>query len=334
MLAFLAILESSQGRFVPLPARPGDVETAHGAWSAEHKSVGECLLAGKYHSQSGQDGALAMLIWYAMATGAWDYHAPRVFFEAGGYDGLTGSNTLFLERCLNWRGMLVEGHPVHSALMLQNRPENINLHMGLCKKPGFAEFVYNGMSDIKGDASQLLKGYAQRYQKGKALTTQPVPCMPLQTAFDHNNVTHFDVFALDVEGAELTALHSIDWSRTTIDILVIEMRGARYGDTDKDVALRAFLDHTQRTGLCRLPASTEWFRDEIYVSRATFGPLCDACRKMATDADPEHLRALPVKWKPDFLGKVCFPRVNATVDAKLRWEDWFHHCGHAATRCS
>jgi len=277
-----------------------------------------------------------MLTWYALASGKWSKGKPRTFFEAGGYDGVTGSNTLFLERCLGWKGMLLEGHPSDSAIMLRNRPDNVNVHMAICTSPGFASFVYDGMWNIKGDASQLLKGYQDHFAtayhaKKQKLLTQPVPCMPLQMLFDAQNITHFDV-----EGAELTALQTIDWSRTTIDILLVELRGSRYGEKSKDVAVRAFLDNAERTGLCRLPASDGWFRDEIWVSRATFGALCDECRRISGHVDPSHLTELPVKWVKNHFQDKCFPKAIAAVDgsAHASWHRWFTQCGHGGSACA
>ena len=42
---------------------------------------------------------------------AWSDGHRRVFLEIGAFDGVTESNTILLERCLGWRGVLVEANP-------------------------------------------------------------------------------------------------------------------------------------------------------------------------------------------------------------------------------
>ncbi|KAL1530909.1 hypothetical protein AB1Y20_001800 [Prymnesium parvum] len=305
------------------------------ALMAAYPSIHACMHGGNYRSQSKQDLVLSMLTWYATATGKWPSNQPRVFFEAGGLDGVTWSNTLFLERCLGWKGLLLEGSPSSSALMLRNRPADVNVHMAICPKPGFVKFMYSGMGPIAGDSSHLHSGFQERYATKAARLTQPVPCMPLQSVFDAGNFTHFDVFALDVEGAELTALQTIDWTRTTIDIAIVELRGARYGERNKDIAVREFLDDTAKTGLCRLPASPQWFRDEVWVSRATFGPLCDMCRAGVSAHDME---VLPVEYKPsnDFETH-CFLKAQAAAlegSNFVPYKKWVSTCGYGLSKCA
>ena len=39
--------------------------------------------------------------------------------EIGALDGLLYSNTLMLEKCLGWRGLLIEGNPTNAAKLLR-----------------------------------------------------------------------------------------------------------------------------------------------------------------------------------------------------------------------
>ena len=55
--------------------------------------------------------------------------------------------------------------------------------------------------------------------------TQDLPvvsCLALQTILDALDMHHFSFFVLDVEGAELAILSSLDWSRTSFDVLCVE----------------------------------------------------------------------------------------------------------------
>ncbi len=60
----------------------------------------------RYFSQSGQDWYLDQLLFKERRGG--------VFVDVGGYDGVTGSNTLFFEVFRGWTGLLIEPVPALS----------------------------------------------------------------------------------------------------------------------------------------------------------------------------------------------------------------------------
>ena len=49
---------------------------------------------------------------------------PLTFLELGAFDGIHASNTLYLEHCLGWRGLLIEPHPDAFARLALNRPRS------------------------------------------------------------------------------------------------------------------------------------------------------------------------------------------------------------------
>jgi len=66
-----------------------------------------------------------------------------------------------------------------------------------------------------------------------------VPCSPLQQWLDELEVKRVHFFSLDVEGSELSVLHSLDFTRIKVDILVIEMNSV-FGAQGLD-AIREYL---------------------------------------------------------------------------------------------
>eukprot|EP00971_Amphidinium_carterae_P217530 4318343-Amphidinium_carterae.1 len=46
----------------------------------------------------------------------------HIFFEVGGNDGLHQSNTIYLEQCLRWKGIMVEAHSGLFNSLRMNRP--------------------------------------------------------------------------------------------------------------------------------------------------------------------------------------------------------------------
>ena len=53
------------------------------------------------------------------------------FVEMGALDGLTLSVSLFFERHLNWKGLLIEANPLNYELVVKNRPNTTSLELQL-----------------------------------------------------------------------------------------------------------------------------------------------------------------------------------------------------------
>ena len=64
-----------------------------------------------------------------------------------------------------------------------------------------------------------------------------VRCLALTTILHALRVVHLNFFVLDVEGAELPILSSIDWSRVSFDVLCIEVQSSE----DTNQAIRQLL---------------------------------------------------------------------------------------------
>jgi hypothetical protein len=77
---------------------------------------------GDYFSQVGQDMWLARHVFPSSRGGG------GVFVEAGAADGVTGSNTLWLERERGWTGVCVEPHPDTFQQLRRLRPACIAVH--------------------------------------------------------------------------------------------------------------------------------------------------------------------------------------------------------------
>ena len=76
-----------------------------------------------------------------------------------------------------------------------------------------------------------------------------VPCVPLQYMLDRFGVHDIDFFSLDVEGAELEVLKTIDFGRTRISVILVEMDGRHQA---KDDQVTQLLHHQGFTEVKRL----------------------------------------------------------------------------------
>ena len=63
-------------------------------------------------------------------------------------------------------------------------------------------------------------------------------CLPLHALLHMFGITRVDLFSLDVEGAELEVLKTVDFSAVRINVIVVEQDG---GNPEKEEAVRQLL---------------------------------------------------------------------------------------------
>ena len=129
------------------------------------------------------------------------------FLEMGALDGVEFSNTLNFERCLGWEGLLVEAHPDNAKQAKKNRPNAAVVQSAACSQK------LGGTLTMKGT-----KGTAAVAKDGDIT----VPCKPLADILKDNDLHHIHFFSLDVEGAELQVLQTIDFKKVSFDVIMVE----------------------------------------------------------------------------------------------------------------
>ncbi len=65
-----------------------------------------------------------------------------------------------------------------------------------------------------------------------------VPCLPLHDVLGPLGIQHINFYVLDVEGGELMVLKSVDFSRLSFDVIVVEADGT---NQTKDEAVQQLL---------------------------------------------------------------------------------------------
>lgn len=175
-----------------------------------------------YFSQVGQDKAVDEIL---------NQKRGGFFTEVGAYDGLSLSNSIFFEKSRGWTGLLIEANPrAYRELRAKDSkawstPACISMSNQV--ELG-ATFLAHGMLGGYGNQG------GSRFETNKfdrAKETDPyvydikTNCFPLNVMLDAIGVNHVDMFSLDVEGAELQVLQSIDWTKLTLLVLVVEVNG-------------------------------------------------------------------------------------------------------------
>ncbi len=181
-----------------------------------HTLAGMLGQGGTYFSQAGQDRFVDQLL--GNKTGG-------VFVDIGGYDGVTGSNTLFFEIFRGWSGILVEPAPTqlkqaqavrrclclgYAAAGRAGQAEFMEITQGLTQMSGFLDSYDRALlAQVRGDP---------RHQE----TLHLLDKRPLGDILREQNLSKIDFLSLDVEGGEMDILNDFAFLEFDIDIWSIE----------------------------------------------------------------------------------------------------------------
>jgi FkbM family methyltransferase len=169
-----------------------------------------------FMSQAGQDVAV-------------DRHFRQkrggTFIDVGGYDGVTGSNTVFFEKWRGWTGVLVE--PVAANLERAKATRSCPcLGYAVADQEGIAEFItvtegFTQMSGLSGSYDEAMLKRVRDNPRHKE-TTIEVPTKPLAAILVEAGINAPDFVSLDIEGGELAALQSFPFADHRVGMWSIE----------------------------------------------------------------------------------------------------------------
>ncbi|CAB9502264.1 expressed unknown protein [Seminavis robusta] len=164
------------------------------------------------------------------------------YIELGAMDGTSFSNSYYLNKAFDWKGVLIEATPTEAEKIPANRPNEIAIiNAGVCHEPQTLHFVHKTGS-VNGFWEFASPEFRRGFWKGVSLKrdTIPVECQTMSHLLQQHapQIQHYDLFSLDVEGAELEALKSIDFTKIGFGVIVVE---ADARDKLKDQAVRDFL---------------------------------------------------------------------------------------------
>jgi FkbM family methyltransferase len=155
------------------------------------------------------------------------------FVELGANDGVSQSNTLFLEKYKNFKGVLIEPFPINYEKCKINRSDKNFFFLGACVSFNYfkptVEMFYSDLMTITIDGHSTIDNPMAHAEKGskflggqevfkfsaKAITLNEV----LKTA---NAPKLIDFLSLDVEGAEIEVLSGINFSEFRFKLILIE----------------------------------------------------------------------------------------------------------------
>ena len=170
------------------------------------------------------------------------------FVELGALDGITFSNSIWFEKALGWRGILIEGHPDNSANLVRNSRSDgprsgavafANSICSLTESNNAGTLTFTSSGAAVGAATEVAsEAFLRAHHGAEKLGTKPVDCVPLQLLLDTTGVLDIDLLSLDVEGAELLVLKTLDFSVSNIKVVLVELDNH---DPVKDQSVRSLL---------------------------------------------------------------------------------------------
>ena len=199
-------------------------------------------------------------------NGSSRYQRNGTFVELGAHDGVAVSNTLWLERALGWSGVLIEASSGAFKSLARNRiaARNTLRNAVVCAQGQTVKYVEpTSVSDsTMAGIHASLPITNQHYRPVREGVMRELPCTPLSTILSEASVSHIDFFSLDVEGAELIVLQTIDFSVVTIGVILVELDGKMQ---TKDDAVRELLRANDFT---YAGVTGSWCRAEAWVGRS------------------------------------------------------------------
>ena len=167
----------------------------------------------KFSSQSGQDKIIKNSFFRSKKSG--------FFVEIGAFDGIEGSNCLHFEKSMNWDGIAIEPSKIQFEKLSKNRNCKV-LNAAISSTEKDVEFIeviegltqMSGIDDDNYSAKLIIENNKKnKFNKNKMKTS----------TFEKSILTkEIDYLSIDIEGAELDVLKSINFQEYIIKVISVE----------------------------------------------------------------------------------------------------------------
>lgn len=143
------------------------------------------------------------------------------FIELGANNGLLQSNTAFLEKNRNWKGILIEPNKKNFNLCKINRPNSSCYNFACVSNDYNDEFIYGDFELPENDQISLMSSINGIRLNNTNLSK--VPASTLTKILDNENISTIDLLSLDVEGYEYNVLKGLNLNKYRPTYLLIEI---------------------------------------------------------------------------------------------------------------
>ena len=190
------------------------------------------------------------------------------YIELGALDGVRFSNSHLFHHGLQWKGVLIELIESNYNKLVKNRPNEIaTVHAGVCSEPQILHYVAGDSNAVGGIYEFSTSEFREKWWKDISLahpSVKEIECDTMDSLLLKHapDTRFFDFLSLDVEGAELAVLESIDFDRVGFGIVFAE---ADNTNELKNLAMRELMESKGYNFLfeSHKPRSYWWANKEI-----------------------------------------------------------------------
>tara|TARA_B110001452_G_scaffold43157_1_gene33044 strand:- start:1077 stop:2054 length:978 start_codon:yes stop_codon:yes gene_type:complete len=197
------------------------------------------------------------------------------FFELGAYNGVDFSNTLILEKCFGWTGLLIEANSDNFAQLEHSGRSAVLKHSAICAgqgRQGETTNITKAGGAVAGQVESMSARFVATQRRGDDLTQETVPCQSLTSLVKQSfpMASPIDFLSLDVEGAEYEVLKHAH--PRMFSVVLVETEG---GSVEKNEAVHSLL---LSSGLVlsrevRVPSSSVYVRPELQLTPSHARPF-------------------------------------------------------------
>lgn len=156
------------------------------------------------------------------------------FVEAGANDGVTQSNTYYLAKFRQWRGVLIEAFPHLAEHCMKVRPESVTVCCALgapevaggqvkLRHAGLMSHICGTLGDVERERERAEKGQrVQGMEVHEGFIQAPLRTLT-EVLEEAGAPVQFDLLSLDVEGHEVEVLRGLDFTRFRPTAICIEV---------------------------------------------------------------------------------------------------------------
>lgn len=154
-------------------------------------------------------------------------HPKGVGIECGAAEGIRESSCFALEKYLDWKIYNVEASPYLFDKLVKNRPNSKNLNFALSDANGTVSFNLVSHPVLGFDYGNSSVHHTEQHleeleKKGCIFEKVKVPALTFAEIIQRNEITEVDLFVLDIEGHELSAIEGMKGCNILPAVFVVE----------------------------------------------------------------------------------------------------------------
>lgn len=145
---------------------------------------------------------------------------PGIYVDIATNDPITISNSYFFDRCLQWRGICVEGNDLYHEGIFRERSCEL---VPTCVSSRDGEVVqFNLMGGLGGIMDATYKNEERREKVKHIVKNKKLRCTTMKSVCNSYGISKIDYLSLDVEGHELSVLQGFGLENVTVAVMTIE----------------------------------------------------------------------------------------------------------------